>query len=86
MGGNAPLDAHIGRAVDIFGLIPAQIEAALDNYADFTDEIDEIHTSSPSISRQPRTPKRSDVVARTSSRGGRHRGRVEVEVAAFLIQ
>ncbi len=43
MGGNAPLDAHIGRAVDIFGLIPAQIEAALDNYADFTDEIDEIH-------------------------------------------
>ena len=41
VGGSAPVDARIGRAVDIFGLNPAQIEAALDYYADFTDEIDD---------------------------------------------
>ena len=39
--GNASLDARMGRAVDIFGLSPAQIEAALDYYADFTEEIDD---------------------------------------------
>ncbi len=41
VGGDVPAEDRIGRAVDIFGLTPGQIQTALDYYADFTDEIDD---------------------------------------------
>ena len=40
VGGDVPAEARIERAVDVFGLTPGQIGAALDYYADFTAEID----------------------------------------------
>ncbi len=40
-GGDVPAEARVERAADIFGLTPGQIGAALDYYADFTDEIDD---------------------------------------------
>ncbi len=39
VGGDVPARARIERAIDLFGLTPQQIGAALDYYADFTDEI-----------------------------------------------
>jgi hypothetical protein len=39
VGGDVPAEARIERAVDVFGLTPGQIGAALDYYADFTAEI-----------------------------------------------
>jgi len=40
VGGDIPAEARIERAVDVFGLTPKQVGAALDYYADFTTEID----------------------------------------------
>jgi hypothetical protein len=40
VGGDVPAEARIERAVDVFGLTPKQVGAALDYYADFTTEID----------------------------------------------
>jgi hypothetical protein len=40
VGGDVPAAARIERAVEVFGLTPRQIGAALDYYADFTAEID----------------------------------------------
>lgn len=40
VGGDVPAEARIERAVDVFGLTPRQVGAALDYYADFTTEID----------------------------------------------
>jgi hypothetical protein len=40
VGGDVPPEARVDRAVAVFGLTPAQIGAALDYYAEFTDEID----------------------------------------------
>lgn len=41
VGGDVPAERRIERAVDVFGLTPRQVGAALDYYADFTGEIDE---------------------------------------------
>jgi hypothetical protein len=41
VGGDVPTEARIERAVDVFGLTPKQVGAALDYYADFTGEIDD---------------------------------------------
>lgn len=41
VGGDVPVSERIRRAVDLFGLRPAQVEAALAYYAEFTDEIDD---------------------------------------------
>ena len=41
VGGDVPPEARIERAVDVFGLTPGQIGAALDYYADFATEIDD---------------------------------------------
>ena len=40
VGGDVPAEDRIQRAVDVFGLTPRQVGAALDYYADFTAEID----------------------------------------------
>jgi hypothetical protein len=40
VGGDVPPKARIERAVGLFGLSPRQVEATLDYYADFTNEID----------------------------------------------
>jgi len=40
VGGDVPAELRIERAVDVFGLTPVQIGAALDYYADFAAEID----------------------------------------------
>jgi hypothetical protein len=40
VGGDVPTEARIERAVDVFGLTPRQVSAALDYYADFAAEID----------------------------------------------
>jgi hypothetical protein len=40
VGGNVPAEDRLERAVEVFGLNPRQVGAALDYYADFTAEID----------------------------------------------
>lgn len=40
IGGDVPASERIRRAVDLFGLRPAQVEAAFAYYAEFTDEVD----------------------------------------------
>jgi hypothetical protein len=40
VGGDVPTEDRLDRAVEVFGLSARQVEAALDYYADFTDEID----------------------------------------------
>jgi hypothetical protein len=40
VGGDVPTVERHARAVDLFGLRPAQVDAALAYYAEFTDEID----------------------------------------------
>jgi hypothetical protein len=40
IGGDVPTDERIERAIDVFGLTPSQVGAALDYYADFASEID----------------------------------------------
>ena len=39
-GGDVPVDARAGRAADLLGLSPRQVDAALAYYAEFADEID----------------------------------------------
>jgi hypothetical protein len=41
VGGDVAVADRINRAVDLFGLSPLQVSAALDYYADFTSEIDD---------------------------------------------
>jgi hypothetical protein len=41
VGGDVPADERLQRAVELFGLRPAQVDAALTYYAEFTDEIDD---------------------------------------------
>jgi hypothetical protein len=41
VGGDTPTDERRDRAVDLFALRPAQVDAALAYYAEFTDEIDD---------------------------------------------
>ncbi len=40
VGGDVPPAQRLSRAVEVYGLSPQQVEAALDYYAEFTDEID----------------------------------------------
>jgi hypothetical protein len=40
VGGDVPVDERLGRAVELFGLRREQVEAALDYYAAFPEEID----------------------------------------------
>jgi hypothetical protein len=40
VGGDVPTDVRIERTVELFGLSPQQVNAALDYYASFTTEID----------------------------------------------
>lgn len=40
VGGDIPADERISRAVDVFGLPRPLVEAALTEYAEFTDEVD----------------------------------------------
>lgn len=40
VGGDVPPSKRVQRAVELFGLRPEQVEAALAYYADFTDEVD----------------------------------------------
>lgn len=40
VGGDVPGDQRRDRAVEVFGLRPAQVDAAMAYYAEFTDEID----------------------------------------------
>jgi hypothetical protein len=41
VGGDVAVADRINRAVELFGLSPQQVGAALDYYADFTTEIDD---------------------------------------------
>jgi hypothetical protein len=41
VGGDVPPDARVERAVELFGLTRRQVDAALDYYADYQDEIDD---------------------------------------------
>ncbi|HEY1831365.1 MAG TPA: hypothetical protein VGG38_14105 [Acidimicrobiales bacterium] len=41
VGGDVAVAERISRAVDLFGLSPLQVSAALDYYADFTTDIDD---------------------------------------------
>jgi hypothetical protein len=41
VGGDVPADERVARAVELFGLRPEQVEAALTYYAEFTDEVDD---------------------------------------------
>lgn len=41
MGGDVPVHERAGRAVEVFGLNSAEVDAALDYYAEFPDEIDQ---------------------------------------------
>ena len=40
LGGDVPPSERVGRAVHLFGLTRAEVDAVLSYYADFTDEID----------------------------------------------
>lgn len=40
VGGDVPVDARSGRAADLLGLSPRQVDAAMAYYAEFSDEID----------------------------------------------
>ena len=40
VGGDVPAGERVGRAVDLYGLRPQQVEASLAYYAEFTEEID----------------------------------------------
>ena len=41
VGGDVPIEERRARAVEVFGLRPEQIDAALTYYAEFRDEIDQ---------------------------------------------
>lgn len=40
VGGDSPVDARSKRAGELLGLTPAQVDASMSYYAEFTDEID----------------------------------------------
>ena len=42
VGGDVAASERVGRAVELFGLRPEQVEAAVAYYADYTDEIDQL--------------------------------------------
>ena len=66
IGGDIPPSERVNRAVDLFGARREQVEAALDYYAEFTSEIDELievnHREAEEAERLWR--RRNDLLAR----------------------
>jgi hypothetical protein len=66
VGGDVPVSERVQRAVDLFGLSREQIEAALDYYAAFTDEIDEEIASNVAAAEEAESAwhRRQELLAR----------------------